>query len=492
MKVPALSVTGRPGLALRVPLVVSGYTMVFFGALLPFLWAIGGRLDTLLALPQLQDGWWRWIGIVLMMAGAPLMVQAMWSLHSFGAGWPISHLPPQYLVARGPYRYMRHPIYVGYTLALAGVGIATGSPGRGFGAAALLTVGWLLYALGFEEPHLARRHGRSYLAYRQMVPVLPWVSGSALRAGVAWAWHRMRPGLDWLANKPVLVRLGPSIWVSWGTGVAVGAGLAVWTVTGLLVSGGAPLRLAVQYVLGAAVCVVVGGRIAWLCYHPKLVMQDVCAAIRSVGFVSWGGFLGLFTFSVWFSWAAGLDTLWLIDCTSLGSLLCYSFGRLGCHAYGCCYGRPWHHGIRYSHPEAKVIREQGLRGAARRVPTQLLSALHGAALRATLLAVAQRPVPAGTLTAVGLVLYALGRFAVECLRDQPQYSSLNLSSGQIASIVAAAIGFILLFSIDGSPSCAAAVRLVDAWAQTPLWPGVVVMGLTFTTCGFHWRRVGRW
>jgi ABC-2 type transport system ATP-binding protein len=164
---------GGGGALLRTAGIVTAYTLVFFGILPALLWQAGGALDSLLDPGRLRGGGWTAAGALLAVAGSGLMLWSMWLLRVDGEGWPISHLPPKRLVRHGPYAWMRHPIYVGYTLAFAGAALLDGSPGRAVGATALLTAGWLLYALFFEEPRLQRRLGAPTLAYREATPLLP-------------------------------------------------------------------------------------------------------------------------------------------------------------------------------------------------------------------------------------------------------------------------------------------------------------------------------
>jgi ABC-2 type transport system ATP-binding protein len=158
---------------LRTALIVGVYAAVFFVVLPVLLWAIGGALDPLLRFAPLHGGAWTAAGAVLAIVGTVVMLWSMWLLRVDGKGWPISHLPPKYLVQRGPYAWMRHPIYVGYTLAFAGAALLDGSAGRLFGATALLTAGWIVYALRFEEPRLQKRLGAASLAYRDATPLMP-------------------------------------------------------------------------------------------------------------------------------------------------------------------------------------------------------------------------------------------------------------------------------------------------------------------------------
>ena len=89
-----------------------------------------------------------------------------------GSVAPVADDPP--LVARGPYRWVRHPLYTATLLALFAA--PTMSRGR-----LLLAVGFAAYiAIGvrFEERDLVRAYGDAYRAYRDRVPgFLPRLRG---------------------------------------------------------------------------------------------------------------------------------------------------------------------------------------------------------------------------------------------------------------------------------------------------------------------------
>ena len=69
------------------------------------------------------------------------------------------------LVARGTYRFVRHPIYLGWVLLVWAASDMT--TGRLVFAA--ISTAYLVVAVPFEERSLRRRFGPSYDAYRQTV-----------------------------------------------------------------------------------------------------------------------------------------------------------------------------------------------------------------------------------------------------------------------------------------------------------------------------------
>ena len=122
------------------------------------------------------------------------MAWAMYVLSLRGRGLPISHLPPQLLVETGPFAVMRHPIYVGYNGAVMGAGYLVGSIGRTVVAPGFLWLGWMIYAVGFEEPRLAERLGDPYRSYMARVPLLPFAFVGLLGKAMARFAHPLSIG----------------------------------------------------------------------------------------------------------------------------------------------------------------------------------------------------------------------------------------------------------------------------------------------------------
>ncbi len=68
----------------------------------------------------------------------------------------------------GPYRHVRHPLYVGWLLAFWSTPTMTGA----HLFFACMTTAYILIAIRFEERDLEAAHGASYAEYRRRVPML--------------------------------------------------------------------------------------------------------------------------------------------------------------------------------------------------------------------------------------------------------------------------------------------------------------------------------
>lgn len=102
-----------------------------------------------------------------MIVGAMGAAIALWCIFTFvwvGKGTPAPFDAPRRLVIRGPYRYVRNPMYIGATLALCGAALFYRSGALlAYGAAFILTCH--LFVIVYEEPTLRRTFGPEYEAY---------------------------------------------------------------------------------------------------------------------------------------------------------------------------------------------------------------------------------------------------------------------------------------------------------------------------------------
>jgi protein-S-isoprenylcysteine O-methyltransferase Ste14 len=145
---------------------------LFFVALLPgtvtvalpyWLWSSG------LAARPLGLGALRVLGAPLLAVGVAVLSWCVWDFASAGRGTLAPVDPPQLLVTRGLYQRVRNPMYVGVISILLGEALLLDSRGLLVYAAAVW-LGFHLFVLLYEEPHLRREFGASYDDYRRRVP----------------------------------------------------------------------------------------------------------------------------------------------------------------------------------------------------------------------------------------------------------------------------------------------------------------------------------
>jgi protein-S-isoprenylcysteine O-methyltransferase Ste14 len=110
-----------------------------------------------------------WEALAVIAAGAAVYVWCVWNFAAVGQGTPGPWDAPSRVVAAGPYRWVRNPIYIAALAVVTGEAWLFGSL-RLLAYAGLMAVFFHLFVTGYEERTLSRRFGRSYLAYRRAVP----------------------------------------------------------------------------------------------------------------------------------------------------------------------------------------------------------------------------------------------------------------------------------------------------------------------------------
>jgi protein-S-isoprenylcysteine O-methyltransferase Ste14 len=118
---------------------------------------------------ELDLGAWRAAGAVPLAVGAGLFGWVTWVFAARGGGTPLVFAPPARLVLRGPFRWMRNPMYVADVLIIAGEAVLLEASIILAYAAALWGALHVLVVV-LEEPRLRRRFGRSYAVYCERVP----------------------------------------------------------------------------------------------------------------------------------------------------------------------------------------------------------------------------------------------------------------------------------------------------------------------------------
>jgi protein-S-isoprenylcysteine O-methyltransferase Ste14 len=134
-------------------------------------------------------GWAQWTGGALVLPGVAVFLLCVWILAVRGQGTPAFVDPPKKLTKRGPYKWVRNPMYLAFIAWVAGEAVFFQSWHIGVYFVCLVCALHLLVVL-HEENGLRFRHGAVYEDYKREVgrwlprkprPVLETVPPFAVR-----------------------------------------------------------------------------------------------------------------------------------------------------------------------------------------------------------------------------------------------------------------------------------------------------------------------
>jgi len=129
--------------------------------------------------PLLHFSPFRWVGVLLIAAGVPGLLDSFARFALKGLGTPAPVFPTRHLVVSGLYRYVRNPMYVAIAAVILGQGLLLGDV-RVLEYGVLVSLGFHLFVLLYEEPVLRHTFGAEYQDF--CVNVGRWVPRLS-------AWH---------------------------------------------------------------------------------------------------------------------------------------------------------------------------------------------------------------------------------------------------------------------------------------------------------------
>jgi len=136
--------------------------------------------------PIFGASWLRVLGIVLMAAGLPVLLDSFARFAIEGFGTPAPVFPTQHLIVTGLYRYVRNPMYVAVLSLIVGQGFLFGSVAV-LEYAVVVWAGFCLFVLFYEEPTLRSTYGQEFEQFRANVPawiprLRPWRPTTSLES----------------------------------------------------------------------------------------------------------------------------------------------------------------------------------------------------------------------------------------------------------------------------------------------------------------------
>ncbi len=124
-------------------------------------------LDFLVPVVRLISGPWRCLGALPILAGLAVNVWADQIFKRVGTTVKPSEVPTLFVV-RGPFRFSRHPMYLGMAAVLIGVAVALGTLTPWIALPVFIAVMEVRFIPG-EERAMEREFGEPYRDYRKKV-----------------------------------------------------------------------------------------------------------------------------------------------------------------------------------------------------------------------------------------------------------------------------------------------------------------------------------
>ena len=173
----------------------------------------------------------------------------------------------------------------------------------------------------------------------------------------------------------------------------------------------------------------IGGKILYVIVEFGDFVRNPLSVLGSGGFVVYGGILsGILTIYIYCR-IRKIDFLNYIDLIVPSVAINQAMGRIGCFMAGCCYGRETDSFIGVVFPKGCLAP-----AGVKLLPTQLFSAAGDLIIFFITIWYASRKPLKGKVTALYLLLYSVGRFAIEFLRNDNRGNVGPLSTSQFISI----------------------------------------------------------
>lgn len=235
------------------------------------------------------------------------------------------------------------------------------------------------------------------------------------------------------------ITIGPVTFHMYGLMIAIGFFMALVTT----LRRGKKRGFDEDIIYGIFFCAIIGGMVGTrLLYYivelPQIMKDPSILWNFKNGYVVYGGIIGGVLTSLVYCKIKKEAFLPYFDLVVPAVSLAQGFGRIGCFFAGCCYGREtdaWYgivfHNSSFAPNGVKLI------------PTQLISSAGNFIIYGLLLFYASRKPKTGRVASMYMLLYGIGRFAVEILRNDFRGSVGGLSTSQLISVGVVALGVVL-------------------------------------------------
>lgn len=222
-----------------------------------------------------------------------------------------------------------------------------------------------------------------------------------------------------------------------GYGLMIGIGFLVAVLVGMYRA--KKQGLDQETILDIAIyCIIsgfLGGKLLYVIVEWKQFIQDPWRVLGSAGFVVYGGIIIGVLVGYLYTRIKKISFVRYFDLVMPEIALAQGFGRIGCFLAGCCYGAQTDSFLGVVFPQGSLAP-----AGVKLLPTQLFMSAGDFLIALILILYSRKNKVPGNVGAGYLVLYGIGRFAIEFLRNDRRGTVGALSTSQFISIFIVAIG----------------------------------------------------
>ena len=229
---------------------------------------------------------------------------------------------------------------------------------------------------------------------------------------------------------PILFSIGPVNIYGYGFMIAVGVLAAFFVASKRAPKFDLDPEVVLNIGLVGAVCGFIGAKVLFCIVEYKSFLADPLGTfISGSGLVVYGGIIGGVAGAFYYSKKKGYDFLRYFDLIMPSIALAQGFGRIGCFLAGCCYGMETDLpiGVVFTHSELAP-------NGVKLLPTQLISSAGDFIIAIVLIVLAKKITGRGKIGLLYIIMYSVGRFAIEYLRIDARGQIGPLSTSQFISI----------------------------------------------------------
>lgn len=241
---------------------------------------------------------------------------------------------------------------------------------------------------------------------------------------------------------PELFRIGKITIYSYGVMMAI----AIVTALGIAIYRGKKRGFDSDRIIDLSFYAIIGGiigaKVLYFITEANSIVNNprVILDMLTSGFVVYGSILGGILGAYIYCRKQKLNFLEHFDLLVPSLAIAQGIGRIGCLLAGCCYGNETNSfiGIIFRHSNYAP-------NGVKLYPTQIFSSLGDFLIGGVLILFARKQRKNGKVAGLYLVLYSIGRFLIEFLRNDPRGKVAFLSTSQFICLFILVGGIILMY-----------------------------------------------